>query len=101
MIKLYRFKAFSYMRMIFYMIVFLFLIIQPVDFMDHISLCPFYNLFGYQCLFCGMTRACIHLLHFDFLGAFIFHPFSFVVFPLLCLCVIFDIYSIIKFYKIS
>ena len=54
-----------------------------------------------ECFLCGMTRACIHLLHFDFKGAFSFHPLSFIVFPILCFIVLQDCINIMKSIKKS
>lgn len=36
--------------------------------------CPIRYLTGIPCLGCGMTRACLCLLRFDFAQAFYFHP---------------------------
>ena len=36
--------------------------------------CPIKFLFGISCPGCGMTRAWLHVLRFDFLGAFSYHP---------------------------
>lgn len=42
--------------------------------------CPFYAFFGIPCPGCGMTRAFLSLLRFDFVGAWGWNP---MVFPLL------------------
>lgn len=39
------------------------------------SMCPMVMITGYPCPSCGMTRAGIKLLHFDFIGAWEMHPF--------------------------
>lgn len=39
------------------------------------SICPVVMITGYPCPSCGMTRAGIMLLHFQFKEAFTFHPF--------------------------
>ncbi|MCI9092484.1 MAG: DUF2752 domain-containing protein [Coprobacillus sp.] len=101
MMKLYQYRTFSFLRMFFYISLYLFIIIQPVYFMDHQSLCIIKGLFGIECFLCGMTRACIHLLHFDFKGAFSFHPLSFIVFPILCFIVLQDCINIMKSIKKS
>ena len=36
--------------------------------------CPFRKLFGISCLGCGMSRAWISALQFNFVKAFIYHP---------------------------
>ncbi len=38
---------------------------------------------GKTCFACGITRGIMHLIHFDFAGAWFYNPLSFVVFPLL------------------
>ena len=43
------------------------------------SICPLNMLTGYPCPSCGLTRAGIRLLHFDFAGAWHMHPFIYVV----------------------
>ena len=70
----------------------LFIVITPVvllglpgDFFDHggVSLCVSKLLFNQECPACGMTRACQHLIHFQFEEAFSYNMMSFVVLPLL------------------
>jgi len=48
------------------------------------SLCLFTLLSDIECYGCGMTRACMHLIHLDFSGAAKFNMISFVVLPILC-----------------
>lgn len=43
------------------------------------SACPIVALFGYPCPACGLTRAFVKLLHFDFAGAFKIHAFIYIV----------------------
>ena len=38
---------------------------------------------GVNCLGCGMTRACMRLIHLDFKGAWEYNAMSFIVFPIL------------------
>ena len=60
------------------------LIALPVNYFDEgDSLCLSIMLFGKECYGCGMTRAIMHIIHFDFQSAFDFNRLSFVVFPLL------------------
>lgn len=41
--------------------------------------CPIRYLTGIPCLGCGMTRACLCLLHFDFGKAFYYHPLCYLM----------------------
>ena len=70
------------------------LVILPVNVFDGISFCLYSNLFGVQCPTCGMTRAVMHMLHFDVTGASEFNRLVFVVFPLLCGFVLYDVFRI-------
>ena len=45
--------------------------------------CPIYLLFGIRCPGCGITRAYISALQFDFSAAFAHHPLFFIVAPLI------------------
>ena len=56
----------------------------PADFFDSgNSICPSYFLFKIECLGCGMSRAVMHLHHFNFDDAAYFNRGSFVIYPLL------------------
>ena len=60
------------------------LICLPADFFDTgESLCLSQLLFHKECWGCGMTRACMHLIHFDVAGAYYYNALSFVVLPIL------------------
>ncbi len=60
------------------------LLFLPVDFFDNgESLCLSQQLAGMECYGCGMTRAVMHLIHFDFSGAWHFNKLSFIVTPML------------------
>lgn len=41
--------------------------------------CPIKFISGISCPGCGMTRACLSALHFDFAEAFLFHPLFWVI----------------------
>lgn len=43
------------------------------------TICPVVLMTGYPCPGCGMTRAALRLLRFDFLGAWEMHPFIYAV----------------------
>lgn len=44
--------------------------------MDSTTLCPFRWATGLSCPGCGMTRACVHLMHGAFGASFASHPFG-------------------------
>lgn len=49
-----------------------------------VTLCIFTIITGHNCLGCGMTRACMRLIHLDIPGAMEFNKLSLIVFPVLC-----------------
>ena len=51
------------------------------------SSCPSYALFSFCCPFCGMTRAHLAALRFDFAAAFSYHPTFFAGVPFLWLLI--------------
>jgi hypothetical protein len=60
--------------------------ILPGDFFDSENafvVCPSRALFNIECLGCGMTRAVMHLHHFQFDDAVYFNRGSFLVYPAL------------------
>jgi Protein of unknown function (DUF2752) len=60
------------------------LLLLPKDFFDDgPPLCLSVLLLGEECIACGMTRACMYLIHFDFGGAYYWNALSFIVFPIL------------------
>ncbi|MCS7004780.1 MAG: DUF2752 domain-containing protein [Cytophagales bacterium] len=60
------------------------LVLLPADFFDRgQSLCLSVLLFDVECYGCGMTRALMHLFHFDFRAAWDLNKISFLVFPIL------------------
>jgi hypothetical protein len=61
----------------------LILIILPAGFFDQgESVCLSKLVFDTSCYACGMTRACMHLIHLDFEEAFVYNMGSFIVLPL-------------------
>jgi hypothetical protein len=55
----------------------------PIDFFDHGKpMCLSQIIFKMECYGCGLTRACKHLMHFDFERAFYYNMGSFVILPL-------------------
>jgi hypothetical protein len=60
------------------------LLFMPADFFDGgESICLSKVIFDVECYACGMTRACQHLIHFDFEEAYAYNMLSFVALPLL------------------
>lgn len=60
------------------------LLLLPIDFFDKgESICLSKVIFDLECYACGMTRGIMHLIHFDFSGAWAFNKLSFIVLPLL------------------
>ena len=59
------------------------LLILPAHFFDSgESVCVSKLLLGTECPACGMTRACMHLIHFEFEEAFAYNMMSFIALPL-------------------
>ena len=74
------------------------LLFFPKDFFDNgQSICLSVLFFDTECFGCGMTRAVMHLLHFDFEQAWQYNKLSVLVLPLI---VIIIIRNIIRDYKI-
>ncbi|MEM8524148.1 MAG: DUF2752 domain-containing protein [Bacteroidota bacterium] len=60
------------------------LLFLPADFFDEgQSVCLSVQLFGKECHACGLTRATMHFMHFDFQEAIFYNPFVFIVLPLI------------------
>ena len=58
----------------------------PANFFDEgKSLCISKLLFNQECPACGLTRACMHLIHFDFEIAYEYNMFCFISFPALAI----------------
>lgn len=73
------------------------LLILPVDFFDSgESICLSVVLANTECYGCGMTRAIMHLIHFDFTGAWEFNKLSFIVFPLGVVSVLIEFFKFMK-----
>lgn len=47
------------------------------------SICLSVLLLDIECWACGMTRACMRLIHFDFAGGYAYNKLSIIVFPIL------------------
>ncbi len=78
--------AFNIARIVFIVAVPIVLLVLPADFFDGgESICLSQVLFNMSCYACGMTRACMHLIHFEFEEAYAYHMLSFLVVPLLAI----------------
>jgi hypothetical protein len=76
------------------------LLVLPANFFDSgPELCLFTRLSGFHCPGCGMTRACMHLIHFDLGWALTYNKMSFVVLPMLCYMLLKEFLMTIKKYK--
>lgn len=61
------------------------LLFLPYDYLDTGSIkCLSKAIFDLECWGCGMTRACMRIIHFRFEEAWYFNKLSFFVFPILC-----------------
>ncbi|QNF31959.1 DUF2752 domain-containing protein [Adhaeribacter swui] len=73
-----------YVKIAGYIVVPVVLLLLPADQFDTgTSLCLSKLLLNKACYGCGMARAIMHLIHFDFSAAFSYNKLSFIVFPLL------------------
>lgn len=73
-----------YLRIAFFLVLGITLLVLPATYFDQgESLCLSVQLLATECPGCGMTRAVMHLLHFNFAEAAYHNVLSFVVLPLL------------------
>jgi hypothetical protein len=60
------------------------LLFLRADQFDHgLTVCPSKYFLNRDCPGCGLTRATMHILHFDFVNAWAFNKLSFFIFPFL------------------
>lgn len=77
-------RAFTYFQVFIIVFIPVILLLLPKDFFDEgVAICLSRKLFDIECYACGLTRACMHLIHFDFESAFYYNMGSFIVFPLI------------------
>ena len=75
---------FNIAKLLFIVITPVVLILLPADALDHgRAMCISRVFFDFECFACGISRACMPLIHLDFEGAFEFNMASFIVLPLL------------------
>ena len=73
-----------YTRVIITIIAPFILIVMPIDFFDKgESICLSKQLAGIECYGCGLTKAIMHFIHFDFKGAWNFNQLSFLIIPMM------------------
>ena len=59
------------------------LLILPADYFDNGSVvCLSRLIFNMECFACGLTRACMHLIHLEFAQAASYNKLCFIVLPL-------------------
>lgn len=76
----------------------------PIDFFDSgQSVCLSRVFFDMECYACGLTRAGMHLIHFDFVGAYDFNPLIYLAVPAIVIGIgielIPDFKRILNFYQ--
>jgi len=77
-------KIVFYTRIIVTMLTPFVLWMLPVDFFDSgDSICLSKMLANMECYACGLTRATMHFIHFDFIKAWEYNKLSFIVVPML------------------
>ncbi len=60
------------------------LLLLPASFFDEgQSVCLSVLLLDIECYGCGMTRAIMHIIHFDFSTAWTYNKIAFIVFPIM------------------
>lgn len=75
---------FDYFHLAFLVITPIVVLLLPADYFDTGPvLCPSKRFLDIECLGCGMTRAVMHLVHFDFDSAIYYNKLSFIVAPVL------------------
>ena len=76
------------------------LIALPATYFDNgKSLCISRILFNEECPACGLTRACMHLIHFEFEQAFEYNMMCFITFPVIAAFWAFMFYKELKLFR--
>ncbi len=77
-------KLIQYIKLILLILIPITLLILPANFFDNgKSVCLSVMLFDIECYGFGITRAIMHLIHFDLEEALYFNSLSFIVLPIL------------------
>lgn len=78
------------------------LLLLPADFFDYgQSICLSQLLLKKDCIGCGITRAIQHFIHFDFIQAWKFNKLVVIVFPVLVLFWLHQLFKTVKAIKIE
>lgn len=76
-------KSFNYIKLASLFIIPIILLILPATYFDTgESICVSKVVFNIECYGCGMTRAIMHLIHFDFKEAWDYNKISYLVLPI-------------------
>lgn len=87
-------------KILFRVLVPIILLVLPANYFDKgKSLCLSVVLFHTECPACGLTRACMHLIHFEFWEAFQYNMMCFISFPVLAAFWAFMFYKEVKLFK--
>jgi len=78
-------RRFNYIKLALLIIIPIVLLILPATYFDTgESICLSKVIFDLECYGCGMTRAIMHLIHFDFKEAWDYNKISYLVLPIAC-----------------
>ena len=77
-------KIIRWLTLLFFIVTPIIFLLLPATYFDEgEALCPSKRFFDIECLGCGMTRAVMHFIHFDFDSAIYYNYGSFIVVPVL------------------
>ena len=89
-------NTFRFIRIVFYFICFIYLLIKEPNGESLIIICPTRNLFDFNCYLCGMTRAFICSFHLLFIDAIIYNPLVIIIYPIFLFISIQDTFITLK-----
>lgn len=88
------------LRLLFRILIPVVLLVLPGNYFDiGRSICISQLLFHTDCPACGLTKACMHLIHFQFEDAYAYNMFSFISFPSLAIIWLYLFFKEAKLYK--
>jgi hypothetical protein len=77
-------KKYRLLRLIVLFVLPVVLYFIPIDWLEHQhSICLFKNIVGIECWGCGITRALVSAIQFDFLSAWLYNKLIVIVLPFL------------------